>query len=182
MGMTLTRTTGRRGRLARAGRGSRMGHDSNTATAPGGASAGLRQAPGQVTAPDRRPAAGGDMSPAERRLLAAMPLHAITALHGETGLRQRFATEIAVFPDADRQRLEQALDLAARLHAADRRQREPYVNHVLRVATRIISHYHVHDADVVCAALLHDAVKDHADELAPGGGQQDRQSTRLNSS
>jgi hypothetical protein len=113
------------------------------------------------------------MSPAERQLLPAMPLHAITALHGETGLRERFAIEIAAFPDADRQRLEQALDLAARLHAADRRQREPYLHHVLRVATRIISHYHVHDADVVCAALLHDAVKDHADDLAPGGGQQE---------
>jgi len=39
------------------------------------------------------------------------------------------------------------------------------------VAIRIISHYRVSDADVVCAALLHDAVEDHADGLAPGGGQ-----------
>ena len=86
------------------------------------------------------------MSPGERRLLAAMPLHAITALHGEAGLRERFAMEIASFPDADRLRAEGALDLAARLHAADRRQREPYVNHLLRVAIRIISHYRVQDA------------------------------------
>jgi len=112
------------------------------------------------------------MDPGERRLLAATPLHAITALYGEAGLRERFAMEIASFPDADRQRLEQALDLAAALHAADRRQHEPYVNHLLRVAIRIISHYGVRDADVVCAALLHDAVEDHAAELAPGGGQQ----------
>jgi hypothetical protein len=112
------------------------------------------------------------MDPGERRLLAATPLHAITALYGEAGLRERFAMEIASFPGADRQRLEQALDLAAALHAADRRQHEPYVNHLLRVAIRIISHYGVRDADVVCAALLHDAVEDHAAELAPGGGQQ----------
>jgi hypothetical protein len=111
------------------------------------------------------------MSPGERRLLAATPLHAITALHGEAGLRERFAIEIASFPGADRQRLERTLDLAARLHAADRRQREPYVNHLLRVATRIISHYQVRDADVICAALLHDAVEDHATDLAAGGGQ-----------
>src|ERR1022692_3656423 len=150
-----------------------MGHDSNTATEQSGGSAGHRQAPGQATAPDQRPAAGGDMSPAERRLLATMPLHAITALHGETGLRERFAIEIAAFPEAGRQRLEQALDLAARLHAADQRQREPYLNHVLRVAIRIISHYRVRDADVICAALLHDTVEDHAADLAPGGGQQD---------
>jgi len=67
--------------------------------------------------------------------------------------------------------VEQALGLASRLHAADRRQREPYLNHLLRVAIRIISHYRVSDAEVACAALLHDAVEDHAGELAPGGGQ-----------
>jgi hypothetical protein len=32
-----------------------------------------------------------------------------------------------------------------------------------------MSHYGVHDADVACAALLHDAVEDHAAELAPDG-------------
>jgi hypothetical protein len=113
------------------------------------------------------------MGPGERRLLAATPLHAITALHGEAGLRERFAMEIAGFPGADRQRLERALDLAARLHAADWRQREPYINHLLRVAIRIISHYQVRDADVICAALLHDAVEDHAADLAAGGGPAD---------
>ena len=34
---------------------------------------------------------------------------------------------------------------------------------------RILSHYRVTDPDVACAALLHDAVEDHADGLAPGG-------------
>ena len=111
------------------------------------------------------------MEPEERRLLATMPLHAITALHGEAGLRERFALEIAGFGAADRLRIERALALAARLHAADRRQREPYVNHLLRVATRILSHYQVQDSDVACAALLHDAVEDHAEQIAPGGGQ-----------
>jgi HD domain len=81
-------------------------------------------------------------------------------------LRDRFAVEIASWPDAERRRLERALDLAGRLHAADRRDREPYVNHLLRVAIRIMSHYGLRDADVVCAALLHDAVEDHPAELA----------------
>jgi hypothetical protein len=44
---------------------------------------------------------------------------------------------------------------------------------VLRVTTRIISHYKIRDTDVICAALLHDAVEDHAADLAPGGGQQE---------
>jgi hypothetical protein len=108
----------------------------------------------------------------QRRLLATMPLHAITSTYGEEGLRERFALEIASWPEADRARLERALDLATRLHAADRRDREPYLNHLLRVAIRIISYYGVHDPDVIAAALLHDAVEDHPGELSGGGGQE----------
>ncbi len=107
-----------------------------------------------------------------QRLLAVMPLHAITSTYGEAGLRDRFAAEIASWPEPDRSRMERALDLAARLHAGDRRGREPYVNHLLRVAIRIMSHYGVRDADVVSAALLHDAVEDHPAELAGTGAEQ----------
>jgi hypothetical protein len=55
---------------------------------------------------------------AERRLLAQMPLHAITSVHGEAGLRERLAIEIARFRPADRDRVQYALALASRLHAA----------------------------------------------------------------
>ena len=109
-----------------------------------------------------------------QRLLAAMPLHAITSTYGEAGLRDRFAAEIASWPEADRLRLDRALDLAARLHAADRREREPYLNHLLRVAIRIMSHYGVRDPDVICAALLHDSVEDHPAGLT-GSGHVDQQ-------
>jgi hypothetical protein len=109
----------------------------------------------------------------QRRLLATMPLHAITSTYGEAGLRDRFAAEIAAWPEADQARMARALDLAARLHAGDRRDTEPYVNHLLRVAIRIMTYYGVRDADVICAALLHDAVEDHPAEL--GGGPADRQ-------
>ena len=109
----------------------------------------------------------------QQRLLATMPLHAITSTYGEPGLRDRFAVEIASWAGADRRWLERALDLASRLHAGDRRDTEPYVNHLLRVAIRIMSHYGVHDTNVVCAALLHDAVEDHPADLAAGGGGAD---------
>ena len=99
-----------------------------------------------------------------------MPLHAITSTYGEEGLRARFAAEIETWPEEDQRRLNTALELAARLHADDRREREPYINHLLRVAIRIMSHYGVRDPDVVIAALLHDAVEDHADELTGGHG------------
>jgi HD domain len=109
------------------------------------------------------------MDTGQRRLLETMPLHAITATYGEDGLRERFAAEIAGFGQAERRRLADALALASRLHADDRRQSEPYINHPLRVAIRIMSHYGIRDPDVIVAALLHDAVEDHAAELAPGG-------------
>jgi hypothetical protein len=95
---------------------------------------------------------------AEMRLLAQMRLHTITSVHGEAGLPERLLLEIARFPAAERARAEKALALASRLHAPDRRQREPYANHLLRVTIRILSHYRVTDPDLACAALLHDAV------------------------
>jgi len=112
---------------------------------------------------------GVTLGPAERRLRARMPLHAITSVHGEAGLRERLAIELAADPPAGRAGAADALALASGLHAADRRQREPYVNHLLRVAIRILHHYRVRDTDVTCAALLHDAVEDHAAGIAPGG-------------
>ena len=118
------------------------------------------------------------MDSGQRRLVAEMPLHAITSTYGEEGLRERFATEIGTLPAQDQRRLNRALDLASRLHADDRREREPYVNHLLRVAIRIMSHYGVRDTDVVCAALLHDAVEDHGAELA-GPAQGDRRQAAL---
>ena len=45
----------------------------------------------------------------EMRLLAVMPLHAITAIHGEDGLRDRLVIEIGRFPAAERDRVDAAL-------------------------------------------------------------------------
>ena len=112
------------------------------------------------------------LSATERRLLPSMPLHAITSVHGEVGLRERLLLEIARFPATDRAHIEGALVLASRLHEHDRRQREPYLNHPLRVTIRAVSHYRVDDPEVACAALLHDAVEDHADDIAPDGSQE----------
>ncbi|MFC4147453.1 HD domain-containing protein [Micromonospora mangrovi] len=98
--------------------------------------------------------------------LASMPMHAITEIHGEPGLLERFRLEIRAFDEAARDRLTEALDLAAELHRDDRRVREPYLNHLLRVAIRMMHHYQVRDVDVIVAGLLHDAVEDHPVELA----------------
>jgi hypothetical protein len=111
------------------------------------------------------------LSTLEGRLLAAMPLHAITAVYGEDGLRERLLIEAGRLPGAQRDRIGAALALMSRLHERDRRQREPYSSHPLRVTIRILSHYRVTDPDVACAALLHDTVEDHAREIASGGRQ-----------
>ncbi|MET7707541.1 HD domain-containing protein [Micromonospora sp. NPDC005413] len=100
--------------------------------------------------------------------LGSMPMHAITEIHGEPGLLERFRLEVQQFDDAARARLTAALDLAAELHRDDRRVREPYLNHLLRVAIRLMHHYQVRDVDVIVAGLLHDAVEDHPAELAGG--------------
>lgn len=106
----------------------------------------------------------------ERRLLSVMPLHAITTIYGEQGLRERFALEVARLADlAGRRQVKRALRLAARLHASNHRQREPYLNHLLRVTLRIMTHYGVREPEVICAALLHDAVEDHAGDLSTDG-------------
>jgi (p)ppGpp synthase/HD superfamily hydrolase len=105
------------------------------------------------------------------RVLMSMPLHAVTEMYGESGLRQRFVAEIADFDPAARATLSDALGLAAQLHAHDRRTREPYLNHPLRTAIRIICYYKVRDIDVLVAALLHDAVEDHPDMLAGPGAR-----------
>ncbi|MDG4800454.1 HD domain-containing protein [Micromonospora sp. WMMD980] len=105
--------------------------------------------------------------------LATMPMHAITEIHGEPGLLARFRLEVEAFDEAARGRLTEALDLAADLHRDDRRVREPYLNHLLRVAIRLMHHYQVRDVDVIVAGLLHDAVEDHPAELAGAGSPGD---------
>ena len=92
--------------------------------------------------------------------LLVMPLHAITEIHGEAGLRRRLTLELDRLPALDRCVVEDAAAWAAQLHAGQRRTREPYVNHLLRVTLRIVCYYRVTDPDVLIAALLHDAVED----------------------
>jgi hypothetical protein len=102
------------------------------------------------------------------RYLRSLPLHVVTEVYGEQGLRRRFQLEVASFPETEQAVLERAFRLAERLHRDDRRSREPVLNHLLRVTIRIMCHYRVRDVEVLAAALLHDAVEDHPDELAGG--------------
>ena len=56
-----------------------------------------------------------------------------------------------------------AADIAARWHVHQRRKgsaEEPYVNHLLEVASLVAEATHGKDPDLVIAALLHDAIED----------------------
>jgi (p)ppGpp synthase/HD superfamily hydrolase len=56
-----------------------------------------------------------------------------------------------------------AADAAARWHVHQRRKgsaQEPYVNHLLEVASLVAEATHGEDPDLVIAALLHDAIED----------------------
>src|SRR5215213_4328235 len=56
-----------------------------------------------------------------------------------------------------------AADAAARWHVHDQRKgaaEEPYVNHLLEVASRVAEATDGKDPDLVIAALLHDAIED----------------------
>jgi (p)ppGpp synthase/HD superfamily hydrolase len=106
------------------------------------------------------------------RYLLSLPLHVVTEVYGEQGLRRRLQLEIASFTEAEQTVLDRAFRLAERLHRDDRRAREPVLNHLLRVTIRIMCHYQVRDVEVLAAALLHDAVEDHPEELA-GGAPED---------
>lgn len=94
-----------------------------------------------------------------------MPLHAVTEMFGEAGLRLRFDIEIRRLPERAQGVLADGLALADELHRDDRRTREPYINHLLRSAIRILAYYEVEDVDVLTATLLHDSVEDHAPEI-----------------
>ncbi|MGK5680154.1 HD domain-containing protein [Actinoplanes sp. URMC 104] len=89
-----------------------------------------------------------------------MPLHAITEVYGEPGLQRRLAAELDQLAGPGRNAVADAAGWAGELHARQRRTREPYVNHVLRVTLRMLCHYRVDDPDVLVAGLLHDAVED----------------------
>ena len=63
-----------------------MGHGGDLAAARGAVDADQGHAHEAAADGDRCSDARAGMSPGQRRLLAAMPLHAITTVHGEAGL------------------------------------------------------------------------------------------------
>jgi guanosine-3',5'-bis(diphosphate) 3'-pyrophosphohydrolase len=66
-------------------------------------------------------------------------------------------------PSQSTQQILEALQFAAHKHRDQRRkdiQASPYINHPIALANVLWREAGVHEADVICAALLHDTVED----------------------
>lgn len=93
-------------------------------------------------------------------------LDVISREFGLEGLIERFNRALGRAGLADSEMIRTTLALGVDLHAADRRTYEPYANHVVRVGIRLIEQLGVTDEVTVAAAPVHDAIEDHAKELA----------------
>lgn len=73
----------------------------------------------------------------------------------------------------------ESLELAIDIHSDQKpRPDGPYVNHILRVSTRIVEEYGIKDIELVIAALLHDSIEDQSKKLADLSGNQEDISER----
>lgn len=79
---------------------------------------------------------------------------------------ERFNRALGKAGLADSEIIRTTLALGVDLHAEDKRTYEPYANHVVRVGIRLIEQLGVTDEVTVAAAPVHDAIEDHARELA----------------
>lgn len=99
---------------------------------------------------------------------SALPLDQVSIEYGPEGLQFRLERALAgiALTENERRFLEESTQLALDLHGNDKRTYEPYCNHLLRVALRLIEDFKIEDAATISAALLHDSIEDHPDVLA----------------
>lgn len=77
----------------------------------------------------------------------------------DSDFKAGFARLLKSFEDDsnDVVKITRAFGLATKVHKGQLYQDEPYINHPLRVALILIEELKMRDADLACAALLHDA-------------------------
>lgn len=99
-----------------------------------------------------------------------MPLKNYDSVSLAEQLRAHFAE---FYPVRYSERLSDAIQVASYLHRSDVRRgnrgkmpNPPYIEHPLRVALRLATHFEVRNPDVLIAAVLHDTVEDHPYEFA----------------
>jgi GTP pyrophosphokinase len=74
---------------------------------------------------------------------------------------KRLLKNIVSFSEAGKKKIIKACQLAKKYHSGQKRDEGgPYILHPLRVASLLIEELNISDVNVICAALLHDAVED----------------------
>lgn len=109
-------------------------------------------------------------------LVEDQPNPALSRIESETKFKEYNTTEIInniltgvkSLGEQEVENVHDVINMAVELHIdqSDRPSGEPYVNHVLGVARRLVSEYGVTKPDMIIAALLHDSVEDQSSKLA----------------
>lgn len=80
---------------------------------------------------------------------------------------KRLLDNINLLSKSDREKVVGAYNLAKKYHSGQKRDEGgPYILHCLRIASYLIEILSMDNVDVICAALLHDAVEDTELELS----------------
>jgi HD domain len=101
----------------------------------------------------------------EQLRLLTMPLSGVTSRYGVDGLLKRYIAQTKDLEPNTTDTCNRAIVLAHSLFKEDTYKGEPYLTHLLRVALRLHRDFDVTDPDLLCAAVLHDSIEDHPEEL-----------------
>ena len=89
-------------------------------------------------------------------------LREVTGEGSTDALRQRLQADLERIELQDNDLIQGSIELAIQLHDGQKRTYESYINHVLRVAIRLIEQFGIRDPEILAAAILHDSVEDQA--------------------
>src|SRR5690606_2418182 len=100
-----------------------------------------------------------------REQVRTLALHEVTAQYGTEGLYVRLNDSLERHNLDNVPEVAWAVDFALMLHAEQMRSNGRYIDHLMRVTTRIIDHFEVTDPTIIAGAILHDSVEDHASRI-----------------
>lgn len=94
-----------------------------------------------------------------------LSLHEVTKEFGTLGLYTRLEDSLHQYDLDTDSRLLWAVQFGLMLHANQERSNGHYADHLMRVTLRVIEHFGITDPTIVKAAILHDSVEDHPEDI-----------------
>jgi (p)ppGpp synthase/HD superfamily hydrolase len=106
-----------------------------------------------------------------------LSFHEVTSRYGTHGLHVRLEDALKATGLFEEPNVQDAMYLGLLLHSEDSRTNGHYTDHLMRVTLRIIERFGITSEAIISAAMLHDAVEDHAQDIlsifAPGSEPSD---------